>query len=125
MDVTPLIRRDTKVIQSYRDSLFKISNQTYTHPVIVLHDRVIAWPQGEKEIGSLTLDDFALLKDLGGLVDVLLLGTGAKQIMPSVALRQAVKSTYGITIEAMDTGAASRTYNVLVAEGRLIAAALI
>lgn len=55
---------------------------------------------------------------------VLLLGTGARQIFPTLDLRRAFADA-GIGLEAMDTGAACRTYNVLLAEQRAVAAALI
>lgn len=114
MDVTPLITRDKKVIQSYRGG-FKVSGIVYNTPIIVMPDRVLEWPDAT---------DFSVLKPFIGEIDVLLLGTGARQVMSNLATRQAIKQNYGITLEAMDTGAAARTYNVLMAEGRKIAAAL-
>ncbi len=121
MDVTPLIRRDAKIIQAYKDGVFKVSNETYAKPVFILIDRVIEWPL-QHDASSLTVEDFALLENTG--IEVVLLGTGPKQTMLSNMLRQAIKARYGFTIDAMDNGAASRTYNVLMAEGRPVAAAL-
>lgn len=121
MDVTPLIRRDAKIIQAYKDGVFKISNETYTKPVFILIDRVIKWPL-QHDANNLTVEDFALLENTG--IEVVLLGTGPKQTMLPNVLRQAIKIRYGFTIDAMDNGAASRTYNVLMAEGRPVAAAL-
>ncbi len=57
-------------------------------------------------------------------VAFLLLGTGAAQIFPDPPLREAFAKA-GIGLEAMDTGAACRTYNVLLSEERVFAAALI
>ncbi|MEM9360380.1 MAG: MTH938/NDUFAF3 family protein, partial [Pseudomonadota bacterium] len=56
--------------------------------------------------------------------EFLLLGTGRKQHFPTPELRAAFAEA-GIGLEAMNTGAACRTYNVLLAEGRPVAAALI
>ena len=56
--------------------------------------------------------------------DVLLLGTGNRQRFPSPALLRPLIEA-GRPIEVMDTPAACRTYNILVAEGRAVAAALI
>ena len=56
--------------------------------------------------------------------DVLLLGTGLRQRFPSPALLRPLIEAR-IAVEVMDTGAACRTYNVLVAEGRNPLAALI
>ena len=55
---------------------------------------------------------------------LLLLGTGRRQVMPGLDLRRAFMGV-NIALEAMDTGAAARTYNVLLAEGRPLGAALI
>lgn len=56
--------------------------------------------------------------------DVLLLGTGSRQHFPApVLLRPLIEA--GRPVEIMDTPAACRTYNILLAEGRIVAAALI
>ena len=57
-------------------------------------------------------------------VDILLVGTGAKFLPVPPALRQAVRA-WGVAVEGMGTAAACRTYNVLLAEERRVAAALI
>lgn len=56
--------------------------------------------------------------------DVLLLGTGNRQRFPAMSLLRSIYEA-GRSIEIMDTPAACRTYNILVAEGRIVAAALI
>lgn len=121
MDVTPLIRRDAQVIQSYRGGVFKVSGQLYQHAVFVLPDRVLPW----KRAGQLTAAaDFAPLQAHQDQVEIVLLGTGNRLVMPDPKLKHAVKDLYGFSLEPMDTGAACRTYNVLLAEGRKVAAAL-
>ncbi len=80
-------------------------------------------------LASATPDDLALealarLKGESDFHTVLLLGTGRTQIFPTAATRQAFADA-GIGLEAMDTGAAARTYNVLLAEKRPVAAALL
>lgn len=119
MDVTPLIRANAQVIQSYRGGTFKISNVSYDHPIVVTADQVVIWSPSE----PLRASDFEPLKALG--IEVVLLGTGDKLERLPNTLRQEIKNVYGFTVDAMDTGAACRTYNVLMAEGRLIAAALV
>lgn len=118
MDVTPLIKRDAKVIQSYKGGIFKVSNTVYDQPIIVMPDAVLPWTPHD----PIQVDDFAPLADYK--IEVLLLGTGDKQKMLSPAMCQQIKSAYRFTIDAMDNGAACRTYNVLMAEGRLVAVAL-
>ena len=55
--------------------------------------------------------------------DSLILGTGVRQVFPAPAVRRAFVEA-GLALEPMDTGAACRTYNVLLAEGRSVGAAL-
>jgi uncharacterized protein len=59
-----------------------------------------------------------------GEIDLLLVGCGPRMMQIPAGLRGAIRAT-GVVIEAMDTGAAARTYNVLAAEGRKVAAAMI
>jgi uncharacterized protein len=56
--------------------------------------------------------------------EVLLIGTGVRQVFPAAAVFAALHARR-IGFEVMDTGAACRTYNVLVAEDRRVAAALL
>ena len=59
-----------------------------------------------------------------GGIDLLLLGCGARMAMVPAGVRQHLRAA-GVVVESMDTGAACRTYNVLMADGRRVAAALI
>jgi uncharacterized protein len=70
----------------------------------------------------LTAEHLSALAGFRG--DVLVLGTGARQRFPSPQLLRPLVEA-GIGIEIMDTPAACRTYNILVGEGRAVAAALI
>lgn len=121
MDVTPLIRADAKIIQSYRDGAFKVSNTLYSHSIIVLPDRVLSWTPSD----PVQVTDFAEIAAYRDQIEIFLLGTGDKQKMLPPAIRQGIKAAYGFTVDAMDNGAAARTYNALMAEGRLVAVGLI
>ena len=57
-------------------------------------------------------------------VEFLVIGCGARAMLVPPALRQELRDA-GLRLDAMDTGAACRTYNVLLAEDRRVAAALI
>lgn len=70
------------------------------------------------------LDDLATPLTLAGKIDVLLLGMGADIAHPPKAFRAALEEA-GVGVEVMSSPAACRTYNVLLGEGRLIAAALL
>jgi uncharacterized protein len=71
---------------------------------------------------ALTPADLAPVLALG--VDVVLLATGERQRFPSPAV-YAAAAARGVGLEVMDTGAACRTYNVLVGEDRAVALALV
>jgi uncharacterized protein len=88
---------------------------------------ILCATSGIHGLTAATPDALALeaLERLGGeAAEVLLLGTGRLQVFPSAEVRRAFADA-GIGLEAMDTGAAARTYNVLLAEKRPVAAALL
>jgi len=76
--------------------------------------------------GDVSAVDWASLTPIveHGGVQILLLGLGSNMAIVAGELRARLR-TAGISLEPMDTGAACRTYNVLVAEDRRVAAALI
>lgn len=125
MDVTPLIRKDAKIIQSYKAGEFKVSGQVYKTDIIVLPTEVIEWSLPDGGISALTVDDFKILRPYLDHLDVLLFGTGQRIVMPPATLRIALKQEMNIVLEMMDNGAAARTYNVLMAEGRNVGVVLI
>lgn len=122
MDVTPLVSPGQQIIQSYTGGAFRISGKLYQSPVIVWPEQTQIWPC--HSFSELSVADFSLVYDHDHLPDVLLLGTGESQQFLNPALRQALREK-GLVIEVMGTGAACRTYNVLMAEGRRVAAALL
>lgn len=121
MDVTPVIPGDRQVIDSYWPGHFRVSGQVHEGAVIVFPDRTIVWPV--TDVSSLDVEAFRPVA--GDEVEVLLLGCGSKIAFLPPSLRRALKEDMGVHVDSMDTGAACRTYNVLLAEGRRVAAALI
>jgi len=75
-------------------------------------------------LSDVTLDDFESIIALNAEYDVFLLGTGAKIAFLPKELKQQLRAE-GIAFDCMDTGAACRTYNVLMAEGRRVLAAML
>jgi len=120
MDITPLIDSDQHVIQSYSSDGVKISGQVYAHSVLVAPHYATQWPHST----PLTLADFQPLIDVADSIDVVLLGTGSKMVFLAPDLKKALRA-HDLHVECMDTGAACRTYNVLMAEGRRVVAALL
>lgn len=122
MDITPAVPRGKQVITSYGDGKFKINGETYNTPVLVFPDRTVQWVVDPK--AAISLDSLSVVLEEEGEIDLLLIGCGKAQQMLPPMIRNALKDV-GISLEIMDTGAAIRTYNVVLAEGRRVAAALI
>ncbi len=82
------------------------------------------FPIEAEDVKSLSTADFAKALEAEQKPELVLIGTGEKmQLIPS-ALRQALEAA-GVGYDAMDTGAAARTYNVLLIEGRQVSALLL
>ncbi|MEX1108747.1 MAG: Mth938-like domain-containing protein [Dongiaceae bacterium] len=124
MDITPLVPEGRQIIESYGSGRFRIAGQIYQGSVLVFPERTEAWSVVAPE--NVTADALAPIVAAGraGDVELLLLGCGPRLTQVAPALRAALREA-GVGIEPMDTGAACRTFNVLMAEGRRVAAALI
>ncbi len=108
-------------ITSYGDDYVAVNDEVIRASLVVLPDRILReWqPASADAIGEAAMRE---LTELGA--EVVLLGTGTRQRFPQAELFGIVTGA-GIGLEVMDTPAACRTYNILVAEGRRVAAALI
>ena len=118
MDLTPLVPVGRQIIERYSADGFQVSGVVYTGPVLVFADRTLSW-----QSPMVSVEGLAPLIERGG-VELVLLGLGKRGAPVKPALRAALK-VHGIGVEAMDTGAACRTYNVLLGEDRLVATALL
>lgn len=107
-------------ITGYGEGYVMVNGERRASSVVVLPDRVQEW--SVSGFDHLTADDFAFLKELK--VEIILLGTGSRQRFPHPRLTAALAQA-GIGLEVMDVQAACRTYNILVAEERKVAAALL
>jgi uncharacterized protein len=124
MDLTPLIPAGRQIVESYGSGRFRVSGRVFEGSILILTDRTAAWPVAD--IASMTLDGLAAVAEAAraGTIDLLLVGCGARMAPIPAQVRRALRDV-GVVMEPMDTGAACRTYNVLMAEGRRVAAALI
>jgi uncharacterized protein len=77
-----------------------------------------------KAAADISIDGLAPVDAADPSVEILVIGCGADFQTPPKGLREDL-SEWGVVLEWMDTGAASRTFNVLLAEDRACAAALI
>jgi uncharacterized protein len=115
MRLTEVGYRGTLPVDGYGPGFFRIGGEVRRGPVLVTGDAVLPW-------GG--FPDAAPLVALAGRVDVLFVGTGTEIAHLPAPLAAALEGA-GLGVEVMNAPAACRTYNVLLAEGRRIAAALI
>jgi uncharacterized protein len=110
-----------KEFTGHGEGFVAVNNKPYQQPIVVLAGEVRTdWPASD--FASLTPAHFAYFLDLQP--EVLLLGTGAKQQFARPELYRDLILA-GIAVEFMDTPAACRTYNILVAEDRRVVAAVL
>ena len=108
----------------YGDGFVLVNGQRHDGSLIVLPERVQPWRA--TSFDALTAADLEVLTGLDS--EVLLLGTGPQLRFPRAELWRPVSRRLAearVGLEVMDAQAACRTYNILVAEGRKVAAALL
>jgi uncharacterized protein len=147
MKFSEILSANTKRIEAYDAAHFRVSGQRFEHDILLLPDAgVQPWsalpaesahstptaddqaraelapPTAQALTDSLTAAALATLFD--GQPQLVIIGTGAHQLLPPPALLSA-GAARGIGVEWMRTGAACRTYNLLASEGRRVAAGLL
>ena len=110
-----------KIFTAHGKGYVAVSRERFEHPIVVTPEQVLTdWqPQGFDALEETHFAYFLALKP-----EILLLGTGAQQRFAHPRLYQAL-SAAGIAVEFMDTAAACRTYNILMAEVRKVVAAIL
>lgn len=109
-------------IEAYGNGGFRFAGMSHKGSLLCLPSGIWAW---EARVLA-DIDPVALADEIaaGEGVSLVLLGTGVLLAPAPRALREAFAAR-GLGVEPMDTGAAARTYNILLAEGRQVAAALL
>ena len=109
-------------IDAYGGGGFRFADMSHRGSILALPSGVRAWDVTDPD--GITPESLAPLLAEAGQANLLLLGTGAEIVFVPDSLRQHLKQA-GIGLDVMQTGAAARTYNILMAENRKVAAALI
>lgn len=122
MEITPEIPQGRQVIESYGPGRFRISGVSHGGSVLVFPERTVTWPVSA--MADLSPEAFSEVLAADPAVEILLIGCGPRLMPLPGALRSTLRAQ-GIGCDVMDTGAACRTFNVLLAEARRVAAALI
>jgi uncharacterized protein len=104
----------------YGEGYVLINGQRHEGSMIVMPERMQPWDVAGFD--ALKETDFEVFLELK--LEILLLGTGPKQRFPHPRLTRALAQRR-IGVEVMDLQAACRTYNILMAEERIVAAALL
>jgi uncharacterized protein len=109
-------------VDAYGNGGFRFADMSHRGSILCLPSGIHGWePKDPMKLGN---EDFERVFQQADGIEILLVGTG-KELRPlPPALRQAFRQA-GISADPMSTGAAVRTYNVLLAEDRAVAAALV
>ncbi len=109
------------LIRAYEQGRITIGEQHYRRSLILAREQLIPdWrPQQANELCHEDFDPVLALQP-----EILLLGTGSRLTFPSPSLTSRLLQA-GIGVEVMDTAAACRTFNILLAEERQVVAALL
>jgi uncharacterized protein len=109
-------------LDAYGNGGFRFAEMSHKGSLLCLPSGMHAWPVASA--ADLTLESLQPILDQSDRIDVLLIGLGPDIVAIDPAIRTALRDRR-IIVEATQTGGAIRTYNVLLAEDRPVAAALI
>ncbi|OBZ94096.1 membrane protein [Pararhizobium polonicum] len=109
-------------IDSYGNGGFRFAEMSHRGSLLMLPSGIYGWDMVEGD--PLTADYFQRVFEEAAAIEVILVGTG-KDIRPLPAALKAKFKEHAISSDPMSTGAAIRTYNIMLAESRAVAAALI
>jgi uncharacterized protein len=109
-------------IEAYGKGGFAFADMSHRGSLLCLPDAIWAWPVVKPE----EIDQAALARVFAAsnVIDTLIIGTGTDVWLPPKALREALRKV-GVVLDAMQTGPAIRTYNIMMGERRRVAAGLI
>jgi uncharacterized protein len=109
-------------IEAYGKGGFAFADMSHRGSLLCLPDAIWAWPVTRPE----DIDEYSLARVFAAAnsIDTLIVGTGTDVWVPPKVLREALR-TVRVVLDAMQTGPAIRTYNIMMGERRRVAAALI
>ena len=124
MEIAPLQpSQDRQILQAYGKGGFRVSDTQWAGAIIVFPTRTVRW--NANSLSDLTLEAFAPVGEASDPpIELLLIGTGSRMALLPSKLQAGLRAM-GFGIDIMDTGAACRTYNVLIGEERRVGAALL
>ncbi len=120
MEINLYRPQELLAVDSYNAEGFVVSGQRFDSAIMLHGTGCQPWDANT----SLQMASFAAAADVLAACDVVLLGTGLRAAFLPPSQRAALKAL-GLLVEVMDTGAACRTYNVLLGDGRKVGALLL
>lgn len=122
MDMMSQMMRHDHEITRYGSSGFTVAGVRYDSALLLTSTHISTF----ESVGAFDLVSIrAIVEPLPQKPEILLLGTGHTHQFIAPSIRHAVKLEYGIALDSMDTGAACRTFNLLLSEGRSVGAILL
>ncbi len=109
-------------IDAYGNGGFRFADMSHRGSILCLPSGIHGW--NVTDPAKITLEDLSKAIEQAGEIEFLLVGTGDGMRLLPKELRAALKDA-GISVDAMSTGAAVRTYNIMLSESRAVAAALV
>jgi uncharacterized protein len=109
-------------IEAYGKGGFVFDSMSHRGSLLCLPDAIWAWPVTKSD--EIDRESLARVFAAANAIDTLVIGTGNDVWLPPPALREALRRV-SVVLDAMQTGPAVRTYNIMIGERRRVAAALI
>ena len=109
-------------IEAYGNGGFRFAEMSHRGSILALPSGIESW--AVPDAAGMTAEAVSRLVEEAGQIDILLMGTG-HDLIPLPRATRVMLEAAGLFPDLMATGAAVRTYNVLLSEGRQVAAALI
>ena len=109
-------------IDAYGNGGFRFAEMSHKGSLLCVPSGIYAWDVSTPD--ELTVENFERVLSEADDIEILLVGSGANLVPIKQELRRKLREV-NISADPMATGAAVRTYNVLVAEGRAVAAAFL
>jgi uncharacterized protein len=110
------------LIDAYGNGGFRFGDMSHQGSLLILPSGIRAW--SAKYVADINLETFAPVFEEGGELGLLLVGTGLNIAPLSLILKETLRGK-NIAFDVMQSGAAARTYNILLAENRKVSAALL
>jgi len=120
-DINPLLPKGTLIFTAYDDDYIEINRERYFSGLCV-HQSAIISPWGPERLRE--LETAHLTGFIKQPPEVFILGTGHLTTFPDMEVMQCM-ADHHIGFECMDSRSAARTYNILIAEGRTVSAAML